>query len=108
MEILETILPIVIDILLVVLLVVGIIIGIKCIYIMDKAKAIILNVEEKVNSLNALFSVVSLVNDKIAFITEKTSSVIEKLVTKFFKKHDKDEYDEEDELESIIEKERNE
>ena len=86
MEILETVLPIVIDILLIVLLVVGIILGIKCIHIIDKAKAVILNVEEKVNSLNALFSVVNLVNDKIAYITDKASSIIENLIGKFFNK----------------------
>lgn len=106
MEVLNVVLPIVINILLIVLLVVGIILGIKCIYIIDKAKAVILNVEEKVNSLNALFSVVNLVNDKIAFITDKAASFIDRMLTRLFSKKD-DEYDEEDELEEILKNERN-
>lgn len=86
MEILAAVLPIVINILIVVLLVVSIILGIKCIYIIDKIKAVVLNVEEKVNSLNALFSIVSLVNNKVALITDKVASLFEVLMMKLFRK----------------------
>ena len=111
MEMLTEILPIVIDVLLVVFLTVCIIIGIKCIYIMDKAKAILNNVEEykrqwKEIILNALFSVIDLINSKISLVTEKVAGALENLIQKFFKKKER-ELDEEAELEEILKEERN-
>lgn len=76
MEILNILLPIIVNILLIVLLVCGIILLIKCIYIIDKIKAIALNVEEKVNSLNSLFAIISLVSEKVTGLTEKCLSLI--------------------------------
>lgn len=108
METLVTILPIIVDVLLIILLIFGIILLIKCIRIIDKAHALIQNVEDKVNSLNALFSVVEMFNSKVALIADKVTSTIEDLITKFFNRKNKDEYDEEDELENIIKKEGNE
>lgn len=108
METLVTILPIIVDILLIILLIVGIILLIKCIRIIDKAHALIQNVEDKVNSLNALFSVVEMFNSKVALIADKVTSAIEDLITKIFNRKNKDEYDEEDELENILKKEGNE
>ena len=86
MEVLNTVLPIIIDVLLIVLLASGIILIIKCIYIIDKAKSLVMNVQEKVNSLNSLFSVVSLVNDKITGVAENLIAWIESLFSKIFKK----------------------
>lgn len=108
METLVTILPIIVDILLIILLIFGIILLIKCIRIIDKAHALIQNVEDKVNSLNGLFSVVEMFNSKVALIADKVTSTIEDLITKIFNRKNKDEYDEEDELENIIKKEGNE
>lgn len=108
METLVTILPIIIDILLIILLVIGIILLIKCIRIIDRARDLLQNVEDKVNSLNALFSVVEMFNSKIALLTDKVTSTIESFITKIFNRKNKDEYDEEDELERILEKEGNE
>lgn len=109
METLATVLPIIIDVLLIVLLIVGIILIVKCIYIIDKAKSVILNVEEKVNSLNSLFSIVGMISDKISGTTEKVISYIENLFLKLFKKNqDDEETDEEEQLREILEKERNE
>lgn len=106
MEILNNVLPIVIDILLVVLLTVGIILIIKCIYLIDKAKSLVLNVEEKVNSLNSLFSLVSIVSDKVSMAGERIVSKIESLILRWFTKKTNDEVDEEDELRSILDEER--
>ncbi len=108
MDTLVTVLPIIIDILLIILLIVGIILLIKCIRIIDKARDLIQNVEDKVNSLNGLFSVVEMFNSKIALIADKVTSTIEGFITKIFNRKDKDELDEEDELEKILEKEGNE
>lgn len=96
MEILSSVLPIVIDILLIVLLTVGIILLIKCIYIIDKAKAILLNVEEKVNSLNSLFSVITLISDRVSLVTDKVASFIENFILKLFKGKETDKLDEEE------------
>ena len=84
MELLAEVLPIVIDVLLIVLITVSIILIIKCIYIIDKAKAIILNVEDKINSFNSIFSIIKLINDKISFITERCVGVVDNLITKVF------------------------
>lgn len=109
METLATILPIIIDVLLIVLLIVGIILIVKCIYIIDKAKSVILNVEEKINSLNSLFSIVGMISDKISGATEKAISYVQSLFMKLFRKNkDEDLTDEEEELREILEKERNE
>ena len=108
METLVTILPIIFNILLIILLVIGIILLIKCIRIIDKAHEVIQNVEDKVNSLNALFSVVEMFNSKIALLTDKVTSTIEGFITKIFNRKNNDEYDEEDELENIIKEEGNE
>lgn len=107
METLEVVLPVVINILIIALLTVCIILGIKCINIMDKAKAILLNVEEKVNSLNALFSVVTIINNKIALITDKVSLFIENMLTKLFHKIN-DEEEEEEIIVSVQEKKKKE
>lgn len=107
MEILDTVLPIIIDVLLIVLLTSGIILIIKCIYIIDKVKAIALNVEEKVNSLNSLFTIIQLISDKVSGLTEKCVNYVESFLIKLFNKDSKDELlDDEEELEEILKKER--
>lgn len=100
MEVLTQVLPIVIDCLLIVLITVGIILLIKCIYVIDKAKAVILDVEEKVNSLNALFNIVAVFNDKIALLSDKVYGVIEAIIDRFSKRKDLDVDDEIHEYES--------
>lgn len=107
MEILDTVLPIIIDVLLIVLLTSGVILIIKCIYIIDKVKAIALNVEEKVNSLNSLFTIIQLISDKVSGLTEKCVNYVESFLIKLFNKDSKDELlDDEEELEEILKKER--
>lgn len=107
MEILNIVLPIIINVLLVVLLVCGIILLIKCIYIIDKIKAVALNVEEKVNSLNALFTIISMVSEKVTGLTEKCVNYIENLFLKMINRKDEEEVTpEEEELKEIIKKER--
>ncbi len=102
MEVLATVLPIVIDILLIVLLTVFIIVGIKLIGVMNKAQKLINNVEEKVNTFNAFFGFINVINSKFAGISEKVASLVEAIVTKLTRKKKKvkepeDEYDYEEE-----------
>lgn len=104
LEFFQVVLPIVIDVLLIVLITVGIIIGIKCIYIMDKAKDILQNVEDKVNTLNGLFAAIALVNDKINLVGEKIYSLFEGILAKFVNKKKRD-LEEEAELEEILNEE---
>lgn len=107
MEILDIVLPIVIDILLIVLLTVGIILIIKCIYIIDKVKAIALNVENKVNSLNSLFTIFEMVSNKVSGLTEKCVNYIESFLIKLFNKDsDEEVLEEEEEIKEILKKER--
>ena len=108
METQVAILPFIIDLLLIILLISGIILVIKCIRIIDKARDLLENVEGKINSLNAVFSVAEMFNSKIALITDKVTSTVENLIAKIFNRKNKDEYNEEKELESILEKEGNE
>lgn len=109
MEVLASVLPIVIDILLVVLLTVGIILLIKCIYLVDKARRVVDDVEEKISSLNAFFALIDMISDTVSLAGEKIVGAIEALIIKLFtkkKRKDEDDLDEEEELEEILSKER--
>lgn len=104
MEVLTQVLPVVIDVLLVILITVGIILLIKCIYVIDKAKAVILDVEQKVNSLNTLFNVVTAINDKIALLSDRVYGIIEAVIDRFSRKKDLD--DSEDDYEDEVPKKK--
>lgn len=104
METLVTVLPIIINVLLIVLLVISIILLIKCIGIIDKAREVLDDIEDKVNSLNSLFSAVDLINSKIAYVGDWFGTLFERVISKFLNRK-KEEYDEEDELKEIIKKE---
>ena len=108
MEMLAEVLPIVIDVLLVVLLTVLIIIGIKVIKIMDRVKGIIGDVENKLATLNGFFSILDLVNNKVALLSEKVVGMAETLISKLFRRASRkaDGIDEEDELEELLREER--
>ena len=96
MDVLATVLPIVIDILLITLLVVSIILVIKCIYIINKAKRIVDNVETKVISLYGVFNVVNIISDRMESISMSIINFFEGLIMKFIKK-DKEGEDENEE-----------
>ena len=103
MEVLQTVLPILVDILLIVFLVVCIILGIKCIGVVDKANKLVEDAQNKLNTLNGLFSAITLISTKINFITEKTYGFLDKLINNLFNgKKKKKVRDEEDELDDIL------
>lgn len=93
MEFWLSVLPIVIYVLIIIFLVVGIILGVKSIKTMNKVEKVVDNVNDKVESLNAVFNVIDFTTDKIASFTDKlvdgVSGVFGRLFTK--KKQDKKE-----------------
>ena len=95
MEFWLSFLPIVIYLLLIALLTIGIILGIKTIITMNKLEKVVDNVNEKVESLNSIFSIIDFTTDKIAPFTDKIVEVAGNLFSKvLFRKKRKDESEE--------------
>ena len=107
MEVLQTVLPILVDILLVIFLVICIILGIKSIKVIDKFNNLVDDAQKKLDTLNGFFGILTLFNDKVALIAEKTYSLFDGLIEKLFKakKKRKKVRDEEDELDDILKEE---
>lgn len=84
MEFWLSFLPLVIYILLIALLIVGIILGIKTIITMNKVEKVVDNVNEKVESLNSIFSIIDFTTDKIAGFTDRVVEVASNLFSKFW------------------------
>ena len=88
-------LPIVIYLLLIALLTIGIILGIKTIITINKLEKVVDNVNEKVESLNSIFSIIDFTTDKIASFTDKVVEVAGNLFSKvLFRKKRKGESEE--------------
>ena len=93
MEFWLSFLPIVIYALIIIILIVGIILGVKSIRTMNKVEKVVDNVNDKVESLNAVFNVIDFTTDKIASFTDKIVDGVSGLFGKLFitKKKDKEE-----------------
>ncbi len=97
MEFLQIFLPIIIYFLLIIILIVGIILGIKFIRTTTKIEKVVDDVNDKVQSLNGLFSVIDFTTDKIVNLTDKLVDKISMLISKlFFRKNNKKENIEEE------------
>ena len=103
METLSVVLPILLYILLAALLVALIILTIKVIQFMDKANTaidnankVISNVEEKINSFNGLFMVMSKVSDSVVGVGDKIIEGISGVISRIFKSKRKKKNIEED------------
>jgi len=90
MDFLSQFLPIIIYILLIGLIIIGIIIGIKLIITMNKVEKLVVNVEEKVNSLNEIFTIIQTTSGKITGVYSKVVEVCTSLVDKIFFRKGKD------------------
>ena len=77
-------LPIIIYILLIIILVIGIILGMKSISTLTKVEKVVDDVNDKVRSLDKVFSIIDFTTDKIALITDKTVEGISSLFSKIF------------------------
>ena len=69
------------------LLVVGIILGIRLIQVMDKADRILDNVEDKVNTLNGIFSVIDKATSGLDIIGNKFIGMFTDVLAKLFKRN---------------------
>ena len=76
----------------IILLIVLIILGIRLIQILDRCDKVIDNVEEKVNSLNGIFSVINKTSYGLSMISDKVISGVVGMVSRIFNtKKDKEE-----------------
>ncbi len=76
----------------IILLIVLIILGIRLIQILDRCDKVIDNVEEKVNSLNGIFSVINKTSYGLSMISDKVISGVVGMISRIFnKKKDKEE-----------------
>lgn len=89
MEYLSGMLPIVIYLLLIVLLIVAIIFGIKLIIITNKVDVIVDDVNDKLNSLDKLFSIIDFATNKISLVSDTLVKFITTNIKKLFKKERK-------------------
>ena len=93
MESLNVLLPVILYIVAIILLIVLTIVGLRVIKILDKVDRVLDNVEEKVNSFNGAFSVLTRAADGFANITDSVvfgvSSAVSKIFNKFKKEEDK-------------------
>lgn len=90
MEFLQIFLPIVIYFLLIIILIVGIILGIKFIRTTTKIEKVVDDVNDKVQSLNGLFSIIDFTTDKIVGLTDKLVDKISLLISKLFFRRNKE------------------
>ena len=101
MDFLLKFLPIIIYILLIIILVIGIILGIKSIATLTKVEKVVDDVNDKVHSLDKIFSVIDFTTDKIALVTDKAVEGIASVFSKIFtsrKKKNKKGNDENEEI----------
>lgn len=84
MEFLLKFLPIIIYILLIIILVIGIILGIKSIITINKVEKVVDDVNDKVQSLNGVFSVIDFTTDKLALVADKLVEGICGIFSKLF------------------------
>ena len=86
METLSTVMPIILCTLTSILVIILIVLAIKLINTIDKVNALADDVTKKVNSLNGFFSIVDLVTDKVAFLSDRVVDIVTSFFTKVFSK----------------------
>ena len=84
MDFLLKFLPIIIYFLLIIILVIGIILGIRAISTLTKVEQVVDDVNNKVKSLDRVFSIIDFTTDKIALVTDKAVEGISSLFSKIF------------------------
>lgn len=86
-EYLQVTLPLIIYVLLIVILIVGIILGIKSIKTMTKVEKVVDDVNEKVQSLNGVFSLVDYTTDKLVSITDQLVEGVSGIFGRLFRRN---------------------
>ena len=87
---LVTILPIILYIFGIILMIVLIILGLKLLQMFDKMDRILDNIEDKVNSLNGIFYVINKTTSSIDLISTKVVNSITNIVSRLFKRKNKE------------------
>lgn len=95
-ETMNVVMPVVIEVLIAILLFVSIILVIRCILLVNGAKKIVDNVNNKINSFNGIFSIIHVVSDKISELSDTVASFFESLISRIIRKKD-DEIESDDE-----------
>ena len=83
-EFLQVYLPIVVYILLIIILVIGIVIGLKAIKTLDKLNQVVDDVNQKMASLNGVFSLIDLTTYKIVLVTDTVVEGLSNVINKIF------------------------
>lgn len=96
MESLMEFLPIMLYSLTIVLVIVFIILGIKLIYTIDRANAILEDVEKKSKSLNGFFNVIDSVTDTLSVLSDTVVSSVTSIIGKLIPKKRKKERNEDE------------
>ena len=86
-EYLQVTLPLIIYVLLIVILIIGIILGIKSIKTMTKVEKVVDDVNEKVQSLNGIFSLVDYTTDKLVSITDQLVEGVSGVFGRLFRRN---------------------
>lgn len=96
MEFWLSFLPIVIYLLLIVILIIGIILGIQSINAMKKVNKVVDDVNNKVESLNGLFSLIDYTTDKLSTFSDMLVEGVSGIISKLFhrKKNKEEEFNE--------------
>jgi len=82
LETLSVVMPIILCTLTSILVLVLIVLAFKLMYTIDKINILADDITKKVNSLNGFFSLVDLITDKVALLSDKTVDFISGLFTK--------------------------
>lgn len=95
-------LPIIIYLLLIVILIVGIVIGIRLINTLNRVDKVVEDANQKLDSLDGLFSLIDFVTDKVALFSDRMVDIVsdffaKKLFKKSKKSKKEEREDEEDE-----------
>ena len=90
-------LQIIIYVLLIILIAVAIVIGVKLIGTLNKVDALVDDVSTKVKTLDRVFEVVDMFNNKMSAIGDSVVGFVSGGIKRLFKNRKKDNYDEEEE-----------
>ncbi len=93
MEFWLSFLPIIIYLLLIVILIIGIILGIQSINAMKKVNKVVDDVNNKVESLNGLFSLIDYTTDKLSTFSDMLVEGVSGIIAKLFHRKKKREED---------------
>ncbi len=97
MDAARIVLPIILYILGSILLIILIILGVKMIITMNKIENVVDDVDQKVQKLNGLFSIIDVTTDRLSLVSDRVIDFISMVVSKLFRHKKKGKEEEENE-----------